>query len=52
MSQSITDDVQEYATIPPRVLFNRSIAAAAWFSLCLGGAFFVCVTGSALESAG
>lgn len=34
---------QENATVPPRILKKRSILAAAWFSSCLGGAFFVLI---------
>jgi Fungal trichothecene efflux pump (TRI12) len=29
------------ATIPPRIIKQRSIAAASWFALCLGAAFFI-----------
>lgn len=28
------------ATVPPRIIKQRTVAASAWFSLCLGGAFF------------
>ncbi|KAK8216891.1 MFS sugar transporter [Zalaria obscura] len=34
---------QETATVPPRVLGQRSVAASAWFGTCLGAAFFVMV---------
>lgn len=34
---------QDNATVPPRILKNRSIAAGVWFSFCIGGAFFVLV---------
>ena len=34
---------QENATVPPRILKNRSMAAGVWFSFCIGGAFFVLV---------
>ncbi|KAL1302086.1 hypothetical protein AAFC00_002524 [Neodothiora populina] len=33
----------ENATVPPRVLKQRSVAASAWFGACLGAAFFVFV---------
>lgn len=31
------------ATVPPRVITNRSVAAGAWYGFWLGGAFFVLV---------
>ena len=31
----------ENATVPPRILAQRSMAACAWFSICVGAAFFV-----------
>lgn len=34
---------QDYATVPPRVLKQRSVASAAWFSAFIGAAFFVIV---------
>ncbi|KAJ7499726.1 DHA14-like major facilitator [Mycena latifolia] len=34
---------QDLATVPPRILKQRSIMAAAWFSLCLGSSFFILV---------
>ncbi|KAK4552984.1 MFS sugar transporter [Recurvomyces mirabilis] len=34
---------QDNATVPPRVLGQRSVAAAAWFGATLGAAFFVFV---------
>jgi len=34
---------QDNATVPPRVLKQRSIAAGAWFAVTLGAAFFVFV---------
>ncbi|KAJ9630828.1 MFS sugar transporter [Taxawa tesnikishii (nom. ined.)] len=34
---------QDNATVPPRVLKQRSVAASAWFGATLGGAFFVMV---------
>ena len=34
---------QDNATVPPRILAQRSMASAAWFSVCVGGAFFVLV---------
>lgn len=34
---------QDNATVPPRVLKQRSIAGAAWFALTLGAAFFILV---------
>lgn len=32
---------QDNATLPPRIISQRSIACAVWYSFCLGGAFFV-----------
>jgi amino acid permease len=29
------------ATVPPRIMKQRTMAAAAWFSLCLGAGFFI-----------
>ncbi len=34
---------KDNATVPPRILSQRSMASAALFSFCLGGAFFVLV---------
>ncbi|KAJ6579472.1 DHA14-like major facilitator [Mycena vulgaris] len=34
---------QDLATVPPRILKQRSIMAAAWFALCLGSSFFILV---------
>ncbi|EOD51089.1 putative mfs transporter protein [Neofusicoccum parvum] len=34
---------QEKATVPPRVLKNRTVWSCAWFGALLGGAFFVFV---------
>jgi len=34
---------QDNATVPPRIISQRSMACAAWFSFCLGGAFFVLI---------
>ncbi|KAF7331034.1 Major facilitator superfamily transporter [Mycena venus] len=34
---------QDMATVPPRILKNRSIAAGVWFSLFLGSSFFILV---------
>ena len=34
---------QENATVPPRVFKQRSILSGSWFSLCIGGSFFVMV---------
>ncbi|KAI9717527.1 MAG: hypothetical protein M1812_004668 [Candelaria pacifica] len=34
---------QETATVPPRLLKQRSMAFACWFAFALGGAFFVMV---------
>ncbi|KAJ7618232.1 putative HC-toxin efflux carrier [Mycena rosella] len=34
---------QDLATVPPRILKQRSIMAGAWFSLCLGSSFFIFV---------
>ncbi|KAJ6615515.1 MFS transporter [Mycena sp. CBHHK59/15] len=34
---------QDEATVPPRILKQRSIMSAAWFALCLGSSFFVLV---------
>jgi len=32
---------QERATVPPRVLKQRTVCAAAWFSACIGASFFI-----------
>jgi hypothetical protein len=34
---------QEDATVPPRVLKQRTIMAGAWFALSLGSSFFILV---------
>lgn len=34
---------QDNATVPPRILKQRSVASAAWFSTCLGASFFVLI---------
>ena len=34
---------QEMATVPPRIVRNRSIAAGIWFSLCIGGSSMLMV---------
>lgn len=34
---------QENATVPPRVLKQRTVASASWFGVCLGAAFFTFV---------
>lgn len=34
---------QDNATVPPRVLKQRSVAAGAWFGASLGAAFFIFV---------
>ena len=34
---------QENATVPPRIVKQRSVAAAAFYSACVGGAFFVLI---------
>ncbi|KAJ6615532.1 major facilitator superfamily domain-containing protein [Mycena sp. CBHHK59/15] len=34
---------QEDATVPPRILKQRSILAGSWFALCLGASFFILV---------
>ena len=34
---------KDFATVPPRILSQRSIAAGSWFAFCLGAAFFVFV---------
>ena len=34
---------QENATVPPRILKQRSIAASVWYVMCLGGSFFVLI---------
>ena len=34
---------QENATVPPRILKKRSIAASVWYIMCLGGSFFVVI---------
>ena len=31
----------ETATVPPRIMNQRSMLGAAWFAICLGGAFFL-----------
>ena len=33
----------ENATLPPRIIGQRTVAASAWFSACLGGSFFILV---------
>ncbi|KAI9720901.1 MAG: hypothetical protein M1828_005471 [Chrysothrix sp. TS-e1954] len=35
--------LQDKATVPPRVMKQRTVAAASWFALCLGGSFFTMV---------
>ncbi|KAJ7499709.1 DHA14-like major facilitator, partial [Mycena latifolia] len=34
---------QDRATVPPRILKQRSILSGTWFSLCLGSSFFILV---------
>ena len=34
---------QETATVPPRILKQRTIAFSIWFVICLGGSFFVLI---------
>jgi hypothetical protein len=34
---------KDKATVPPRILRNRSVAASAWFAFCLGSGFFIMV---------
>lgn len=34
---------QENATVPPRILKNRTMAFSTWFVICLGGSFFVLI---------
>lgn len=34
---------QDNATVPPRVLKQRTVAAAAWFGASIGGSFFIMV---------
>ncbi|KAJ7886158.1 DHA14-like major facilitator [Mycena olivaceomarginata] len=34
---------QDMATLPPRILKNRSLAMGAWFALCIGSSFFILV---------
>lgn len=34
---------QDSATVPPRILMQRSMALGVFFSFCLGGAYFVFV---------
>ena len=34
---------KDNATIPPRLLTQRSVAGSVWFSFCLGGSFFVLI---------
>lgn len=33
----------EYATVPPRIISQRSIASASFFSACLGASFFLLI---------
>lgn len=40
---SIQFYVGEQATIPPRIIKQRSVAASAWFGVSLGAAFFLFV---------
>ena len=35
--------LQEKATVPPRIMKQRTVAAGSWFALCLGGSFFTMV---------
>ncbi|KAK5011425.1 hypothetical protein LTR28_003208 [Elasticomyces elasticus] len=32
---------KDNATVPPRIMKNRSIAASSWFSFCIGSGFFI-----------
>lgn len=34
---------QENATVPPRILKQRTVAAASWYAFCLGSSFFIMV---------
>jgi len=34
---------KDHATVPPRILKQRTVAAGAWFGACVGSAFFVFV---------
>lgn len=34
---------QENATVPPRILKQRSMLSATWFVVCLGGSFFILI---------
>lgn len=34
---------QENATVPPRILKQRTIGAGAWYVMCLGGSFFILI---------
>ncbi|KAJ7123207.1 MFS transporter [Mycena epipterygia] len=34
---------QDQATVPPRILKQRTILAGSWFALCLGSSFFILV---------
>ena len=34
---------QENATVPPRILKQRSMLSAVWFVVCLGGSFFILI---------
>ena len=34
---------QETATVPPRILKQRTMAFSVWFVICLGGSFFVLI---------
>jgi MFS family permease len=35
--------MKEFATVPFKIISQRSIAAAVWFVFCLGGAFFLLI---------
>ncbi|KAK3699473.1 MFS sugar transporter [Vermiconidia calcicola] len=41
---------KDYATVPPRILKQRSIAAGAWFSAALGASFFAIKGTTAVQS--
>ena len=34
---------KDNATVPPRIMKQRSVASGAWFSMCVGSSFFVLV---------
>ena len=34
---------KDNATVPPRIIAQRTMASATWFTLCLGGSFFILI---------